>query len=75
MRRDFVLIGIFLLVLSGLWSFLLVVQNARAAPAATITVDSAADDPDASGGIGACATAGGECTLRAAIDTAQAGAE
>ena len=72
MRREFALLGIFLLVLSGLWSFFSGVQKVGAAPAATITVDSAGDDPDASGGTGPCATATGDCTLRAAIETAQA---
>ena len=72
MRRQFALIGIVLLVLSGLWSFFSLVQEAGAAPVATITVDSAGDDSDASGGTGTCATATGDCTLRAAIETAQA---
>jgi CSLREA domain-containing protein len=55
----------------GLWSFFSIVQQAGAAPAAVITVDSATDDPDASGGTGPCATSSGDCTLRAAIETAQ----
>ena len=41
---------------------------------ATIVVNDTGDAPDASGGSGTCATAGGVCTLRAAIQTANANA-
>src|SRR5262249_53547878 len=40
--------------------------------AATFTVASTADDPDMNPGDGVCATASSECTLRAAIDEANA---
>ncbi|MCW5890226.1 MAG: right-handed parallel beta-helix repeat-containing protein [bacterium] len=43
-----------------------------AVPAATFTVDSTADAVDANPGNGACATAAGACTLRAAIQEANA---
>lgn len=43
-----------------------------AAHAASITVDSTADAVDAAPGNGVCATAGGDCTLRAAIQEANA---
>ncbi len=72
MHRKLVLSGILFLGVSGMIAFISLARVARAAPAVTIIVDSAADDPDASGGTGACATVGGECTLRAAIETAQA---
>ena len=54
------------LIAAGIWLL--------AAPvwAATFTVDSTGDDPDASPGDGTCATAWGACTLRAAIDEANA---
>ena len=42
------------------------------AAAATLTVNSAADTPDASPGNGICADSGGNCTLRAAIQEADA---
>jgi CSLREA domain-containing protein len=45
---------------------------AGAAPAATFTVDSVADAVDALPGNGACATAVAQCTLRAAIQEANA---
>jgi len=47
---------------------------ALAAPAhaATFNMDSTADEPDANTGLAACATAAGDCTLRAAIDQANA---
>ncbi|HKT83847.1 MAG TPA: CSLREA domain-containing protein [Solirubrobacterales bacterium] len=41
-----------------------------AALAVTYTVDSTLDEPDANLGTGGCATAGGKCTLRAAIQEA-----
>ena len=41
----------------------------------TYVVDSVGDAPDASVGDGACATAGGNCTLRAALDEANADAD
>lgn len=43
-----------------------------AAPAATFTVTSTADETDAAPGNGVCATAGGACTLRAAAVEANA---
>ncbi|HEV7731869.1 MAG TPA: choice-of-anchor Q domain-containing protein [Candidatus Binatia bacterium] len=43
------------------------------ASAASFTVDSTADLPDAAPGDGLCATAGGACTLRAAFQEAGAG--
>lgn len=42
------------------------------AHAATFTVNSTADAVDAALGDGVCATAGGQCTLRAAIQEANA---
>ena len=53
-------------IAAGVWLL------AAPAWAATFTVDSTGDDPDASPGDGTCATAGGACTLRAAIDEANA---
>lgn len=49
-----------------------VVAPAPSALAATFTVNSTADDPDASPGNGVCQTSGGVCTLRAAIQEANA---
>lgn len=46
--------------------------SARSAAAATFTVNSTGDQPDANPGDSACATAGGACTLRAAIQEANA---
>jgi hypothetical protein len=46
-----------------------------AASAATLAVNSEADAPDASPGDGACATADGACTLRAAVMEANAGSD
>jgi CSLREA domain-containing protein len=53
-----------------------VIAGAAAAPseAATFVVDATADATDASPGDGACATAGGKCSLRAAVMEANAGA-
>jgi len=42
------------------------------APAATFEVDNARDEPDADPGDGVCATEAGTCTLRAAIEEANA---
>lgn len=53
-------------IAAGVWLL------AAPAWAATFTVDSTGDDPDASPGDGTCATAGGACTLRAAIDEVNA---
>ncbi len=47
---------------------------AKPAQAATLTVNSTGDAADAAPGNGVCATAGGVCTLRAAIQEANAGA-
>jgi CSLREA domain-containing protein len=49
-----------------------VVAPAPPVLAATFTVDSTGDDPDASPGNGFCQTAGGQCTLRAAIQEVNA---
>jgi CSLREA domain-containing protein len=49
-----------------------VVTPAPPVLAATFTVDSTGDDPDASPGNGVCQTAGGQCTLRAAIQEVNA---
>jgi CSLREA domain-containing protein len=49
-----------------------VVAPAPPVLAATFTVDSTGDDPDASPGNGVCQTAGGQCTLRAAIQEVNA---
>lgn len=51
---------------------LLLLALAMPAVAATFTVDSTGDASDASAGDGNCATAGGVCTLRAAIQEANA---
>jgi CSLREA domain-containing protein len=48
------------------------VFTASPAAAATFTVNSSGDQSDASAGNGACATSGGVCTLRAAIQEANA---
>jgi CSLREA domain-containing protein len=50
----------------------LVVTPAPPVLAATFTVNSTDDDPDASPGNGVCQTAGGQCTLRAAIQEVNA---
>jgi CSLREA domain-containing protein len=52
----------------------LALATAAPAAAATFTVDSTADAGDANTGNPACATSGGACTLRAAIDQANASA-
>ena len=70
--RMLTLTFIFAAALITLGTFLTVAETAVASPTATITVNSAGDEADASGGTGSCATAGGACTLRAAIQTAQA---
>lgn len=72
MRRMLIFIFIFVASLSGLLAILLMAETAVASPTATITVNSAGDEADATGGTGSCATSGGACTLRAAIQTAQA---
>lgn len=51
---------------------LVLLPSAEPAYAATFTVDSAADEPDAAPGDGRCATASGTCTLRAAVQEAHA---
>lgn len=50
----------------------LMVAPAPSVLAATFTVNSTGDDPDASPGNGVCQTAGGQCTLRAAIQEVNA---
>lgn len=70
--------------LTGLFSLVLVlavslgvvragVHPAPAAPLATITVNNSGDLPDADGGVGVCETVAGngQCTLRAAMQTAE----
>ncbi len=52
--------------------FAVVFQLSRAQAAATFTVNSLADTSDAVPGNGACVDAGGQCTLRAAIEEANA---
>src|SRR5688500_3377191 len=59
----------FLVVLGPL---LIIGQPARPAYAATFTVTSTADEVDANPGNGACASASGACTLRAAVMEANA---
>jgi len=60
-----------LMTLTGLLLALPVIAPASAEPQVpTYTVNSAADAADANPGDGACATAGGNCTLRAAIQEA-----
>ena len=51
---------------------LLAAPMARAGAASTITVNSNGDGSDAAAGNGVCATSGGVCTLRAAIEEANA---
>ncbi len=72
MRRKLILLTVLMSVMSGLMAFNSIARYASAFAAATITVNSADDDSDASGGTGPCATSTGDCTLRAAIQTAQA---
>jgi CSLREA domain-containing protein len=62
----------FIFTLGGAWAFLTLAETAVASPTATIIVTTAGDEPDASGGSGNCLTFVGGCTLRAAIETAQA---
>lgn len=64
--RAVSLVGLVALVLTA---GIVVASPARAAVQA---VDSTADAPDAVPGDGACATGGGDCTLRAAIEEANA---
>ncbi|MBN1331818.1 response regulator [Candidatus Dojkabacteria bacterium] len=47
-------------------------SNSKAVENSTFTIDSTADTADASAGDGLCADAGGDCTLRAAIQEANA---
>jgi CSLREA domain-containing protein len=56
--------------LNKLATILLLLVTAPAAWAATFTVDSNADEVDASPGDGSCSSATGRCTLRAAIQEA-----
>lgn len=48
----------------------LLAVSAAPATAANYTVDSVLDEPDVTPGVGGCLTAGGKCTLRAAIEEA-----
>ena len=59
-----------ILFISILTTVILLLPRAQAA--ATFTVNSLADTSDAAQGNGACADAGGQCTLRAAIEEANA---
>ncbi len=65
-----------LLITCFLALLILLVITSMAAPqrvfAASLVVNSTGDDPDANPGDGICATAGSLCTLRAAIQTANA---
>lgn len=72
MRRMLILTSILAATCISLWAFLRMAETAVASPTAIITVNSAGDAADATGGTGSCATSGGVCTLRAAIQTAQA---
>jgi len=54
----------------GLIAALIIVSTPGFAAAATFVVNSTADAVDAAPGDGACATAGGACTLRAAVQEA-----
>ena len=60
----------FVAVTIVVWAALLI--GAGAASAASFTVDSTGDAPDASAADMSCATAAGECTLRAALQQSQA---
>lgn len=51
---------------------LVAIGGGQTASAATFVVDSTADEPDANPGDGVCADAGGACTLRAAVEEANA---
>ncbi len=68
MARVYRLLFVFALLASFL------ATPATPALAATFTVNSTGDDPDANPGNGVCQTAGGQCTLRAAIQEANASA-
>jgi CSLREA domain-containing protein len=61
-----------LCILSVVSLGLALVPPAQPAHAATFTVDSTGDDHDADAGDGVCAAASGSCTLRAAIQEANA---
>src|SRR5262245_32787105 len=61
------------MAMGRLWVFALVLGLAGSpAAAATFAVDSTVDAVDAAPGDGVCASAGGSCTLRAAIQEANA---
>lgn len=66
MKHGTMLASLFILVL------VLGICAASARASATFTVDSTVDEVDASPGDGQCATAGGVCTLRAAIQETNA---
>src|SRR5690606_38888623 len=62
-------------LLTSLLTFLLLsAVMVQTAHAATFTVNNTADAPDANPGDGICATASGVCTLRAALQEANAAA-
>ena len=60
------------LLLAALLSIVAIARHERAVHAQSFTVDSTADDIDAAPGDGVCATATGGCTLRAAVQEANA---
>ncbi|MDA0169650.1 right-handed parallel beta-helix repeat-containing protein [Solirubrobacter taibaiensis] len=68
MTRLRLLLLVLILVLAGG-----LVTTAWGDSAATIVVDATGDQPDSASGDGVCATEQGGCTLRAAIQTANAG--
>ncbi len=65
------LVGVSMLVIAGML-LILHPTTSRAAPSTTFTVNSTADTGDAAPGNGTCADSGGQCTLRAAIEEANA---
>ena len=67
MRRVSVVVLILLLLWVMWWS-----QTTRAATAANFLVNSTADSSDSTPGDGVCNAGGGACTLRAAIEEANA---
>lgn len=60
------------IILSVCWALVFNPSTVQAVPGAAFSVDSAGDLPDSIPGDGQCLTAGGECTLRAAIQESNA---
>ena len=60
------------LIVAGTAVLLIVLASSGTAGAATLVVDSTVDAVDDNPGNGVCATSGGQCTLRAAIEEANA---